>query len=133
MRYITGCELLKDEFGVNYLKMSLEITKGLKRTIDTIVSQINEQEFFTQIGAESLSIAHLIKHLTGNIKSRWTNFFTEDGEKPWRNRDYEFIIEEQDTMPILLDRWEAVWELFFNVIDGMTQDDLTVISDDNKL
>ena len=88
------------------------------------MGQINEQEFFTQIRSESLSIAHLIKHLSGNIKSRWTNFFTEDGEKPWRNRDYEFIIEEQDTRLILLDRWEEVLQLFFNVIDGMTMADL---------
>ena len=124
MQLITGCEFLSNEFGLNYLKISIQLTQGLKKTIDTIMSQLNEQEFFTQIGTESLSIAHLIKHLSGNIKSRWTNFFTEDGEKPWRNRDYEFMIEDQDTMPNLLDRWEAVWDLFFKVLDGMTKDDL---------
>ena len=108
-----------DEFGFNFLKISLQALNGLKKNMDKIVGQINEQEFFTQIGSESLSIAHLIKHLSGNFKSRWTNFYTEDGEKPWRNRDYEFIIKEQDTRPILLDRWEEGWQLFFNIIDGM--------------
>lgn len=98
--------------------------KRFKSSADNVVVQVNDVDFFTQLAPETLSIAHLIKHLTGNIKSRWTNFFTEDGEKSWRNRDQEFIIGRDETKDTLLKNWETAWQLFFRVLEPMTEADL---------
>jgi len=115
---------MQESHGSYFLKVSLDLFRRLKSSADTVVAQVNDKEFYTQIASETLSIAHLIKHLTGNIKSRWTNFFTEDGEKSWRNRDQEFIIGADETKETLLKNWETAWELFFGVLGPMTEEDL---------
>jgi uncharacterized damage-inducible protein DinB len=117
---------MQENYGSNFLKFSLEMSKRLKSSVDTAVAQVDDEEFFTQIAPKTLSIAHLMKHMSGNIKSRWTNFFTEDGEKPWRHRDREFIIEDE-TKEAILKNWKMAWDLFFSVLEPMKEADLARI------
>jgi Protein of unknown function (DUF1572) len=86
-------------------------------------AQLKDEQFFWQFNEESNSIATIIKHLGGNMLSRWTDFLTSDGEKEWRNRDAEF---ENDitTRQELLEKWNAGWACLFDALNSLTQDDL---------
>jgi len=95
--------------------------KGL---IENSIHQINEKQFFHQINEESNSIAILVKHLSGNLISRWSKFLTSDGEKPDRNRETEFIIAESDTKENLMNRLEFAWQVVFETFESLTADAL---------
>lgn len=85
--------------------------------------QISEEKLFHQVNQESNSIAMIVKHMNGNMLSRWTDFMTSDGEKEWRNRDGEF----EDTIKTkeeLLAKWEEGWSCLFNAINPLTAEDL---------
>jgi len=89
-------------------------------------SQLADDKLFWQYNEESNSIAIIVKHLWGNMLSRWTNFLTTDGEKEWRNRDAEFendITSRQE----LLDKWTEGWNCLFEAIDSLTTEDLEKI------
>lgn len=75
-------------------------------------------------GEFSNSIAAVIKHVGGNLASRWTDFLTTDGDKPWRDRDGEFLITEADTRSHLLATWEAGWSALFQTLTGLREEDL---------
>jgi uncharacterized damage-inducible protein DinB len=83
-----------------------------------------DEDFFRKPGAFSNSIAAVIKHVAGNLASRWTDFLTTDGDKPWRDRDAEFIITEADTRAHLLAAWEAGWDTLFRTLAGLREEDL---------
>ena len=86
-------------------------------------AQIPNDKLFWQYNQESNSIATIVKHLSGNMLSRWTNFLTSDGEKEWRNRDAEFdndILTRQE----LLGKWNSGWDCLFNTLAVLTPDDL---------
>ncbi|HLX91082.1 MAG TPA: DUF1572 family protein, partial [Puia sp.] len=83
-----------------------------KQLAEKTFEQISDAEFHYCPSEESNSIAVLIQHISGNMISRWTNFLTEDGEKPWRERDKEFETE-QHTKTYLLQGWEKGWECMF--------------------
>ena len=84
-------------------------------------AQLTDEALFWQYNEESNSIATIIKHISGNMLSRWTDFLTTDGEKPWRNRDSEF---EHDikTRPELMDLWNAGWLCLFNALGSIKDD-----------
>jgi hypothetical protein len=86
-------------------------------------SQLQEKDLFWQFNSDSNSIAAIVKHLWGNMLSRWTDFLTSDGEKTWRNRDAEF---ENDikTRQELLDKWNEGWACLFKAINALSTDDL---------
>jgi hypothetical protein len=86
--------------------------------------QVDDQGFFTKPGEHSNSIAIIIKHLAGNLISRWTDFLTSDGDKPWRDRDGEFIIGPEDTRPHLLAAWEKAWTVLFQSLANLQEADL---------
>lgn len=93
---------------------------------DKTFEQLTEEQLFWQYNAESNSIAMIVKHLWGNMLSRWTDFLTTDGEKEWRNRDAEFendITSRQE----LLDKWNEGWQCLLNAIDPLTDADLEKI------
>ena len=69
--------------------------------------QVEDENFFTKLGEHSNSIAIIIKHVAGNLASRWTDLLTTDGDKPWRDRDAEFIIGPEDTRQNLITAWEG--------------------------
>src|SRR5262249_7706685 len=75
--------------------------------------QVADEDFFKKPGEHSNSIAVIVKHVAGNLASRWTDFLTTDGDKPWRDRDAEFIIGPEDTRTSLLAAWERGWSALF--------------------
>lgn len=90
---------------------------------DKSLAQLSEEQIFWQYNDESNSIAIIIKHIAGNMLSRWTNFLTEDGEKSWRNRDSEF---ENDfkTKEEVLEYWEKGWRCLFEALNQITDENI---------
>lgn len=86
-------------------------------------SQVTGDELFWQPNQESNSIAMLVKHLHGNMMSRWTSFMTMDGEKEWRNRDQEFE-NDLGSKSNVLTKWTEGWNCLFEALDGLKADDL---------
>jgi hypothetical protein len=84
----------------------------------------SDEEFFHKPGERSTSVAIIVKHLAGNLKSRWTDFLTTDGEKPWRDRDAEFVIGPDDTRGRLLAAWEEGWATLFRTLAELREEDL---------
>lgn len=95
--------------------------KGL---VDRAVAQLDDQEFFQRPGAQVNPVALIVKHLAGNLASRWTDFLTTDGEKPSRDRDGEFLLTDQDTRANLTEAWERGWRILFDTLDGLRDADL---------
>jgi hypothetical protein len=88
------------------------------------MEQAPDAALFTSLDEESNSIAIIVKHVAGNLRSRWTDFLTSDGEKPNRNRDSEFEAPPK-TRAELLAMWEASWKILFDSLAGVTEADLT--------
>ena len=86
-------------------------------------AQLTDDQLFWQFNGESNSVSTIVKHLHGNMLSRWTNFLTSDGEKEWRNREAEFD-NDISTRQEMMDKWNAGWESLFDTLDHLTQDDL---------
>lgn len=100
------------------IKKQFEYYKSLgEKTFD----QLEETDFFWQFNEESNSIAIIVNHLWGNMKSRWTDFLVSDGEKEWRNRDQEFepVIQSKKE---LLSKWNEGWECLFIALDSITDE-----------
>jgi len=91
---------------------------------DRAVNQVDDTQFFQNLGEDANSIAIVIKHLAGNLRSRWTDFLTSDGEKANRNRDEEFAIRDADTRDRLMQDWEAGWTLVLETLNRLTDDRL---------
>lgn len=102
------------------IKKRFEIYKDLA---DKTFAQVSDEQLFWQYNAESNSIAIIVKHLWGNMLSRWTDFLTADGEKEWRQRDAEFE-NDIDNREHLLAKWEEGWSCLFNAINPLTEKDL---------
>jgi uncharacterized protein DUF1572 len=107
-----------------YLNDAIEQFQKLKVLADRAIAQVSKDDFFAVLDEESNSIAMIIKHLAGNMRSRWTDFLTRDGEKPDRNRDWEFIIGMQETRESMLEQWEVGWRLLFEAITPLSALDL---------
>jgi len=90
---------------------------------DKSFEQLSNEQIFWQFNEESNSIAVIVKHIAGNMLSRWTNFLTEDGEKAWRNRDEEFI-NTFKTKQEVLTYWEKGWECLFNALRQISDENL---------
>ncbi len=97
--------------------------RGHKRLADDSIAQLSDQQFFAQPDPESNSVAIIVKHMAGNLRSRFTDFLTTDGEKPDRNRDQEFLMTS-DTRDQLLQWWEQNWQLLFDTINSLQPGDL---------
>jgi hypothetical protein len=85
---------------------------------------LDDQEFFRRPAEHVNPVALIVKHLAGNLASRWTDFLTSDGEKANRNRDGEFLLSEHDTRANLLADWERGWQVLFDTLDSLTESDL---------
>lgn len=106
-----------------YLNSAIKQFEYYKMLGDKTIAQLNDEQLFWKINAESNSIAVIVKHLWGNMLSRWTNFLEEDGEKEWRNRDAEFE-DDIATREELLQKWEEGWSCLFNTLSRLTDADL---------
>lgn len=97
-----------------------------KTIADKAIAQLEAEQLFISSNEDTNSIAVIIKHMAGNMLSRWTDFLTTDGEKEWRNRDAEFE-NEITSKKELLELWEKGWKCFFDAINSLKPEDLTQI------
>ena len=97
--------------------------RDLKRLAERAIAQLSDDQLFTAIDEEANSIAALMKHVGGNLRSRFTDFLTSDGEKPDRHRDTEFDVTD-DTKATIVKRWEEGWRRLFGSIESLADDDL---------
>ncbi|HST54254.1 MAG TPA: DUF1572 family protein [Pyrinomonadaceae bacterium] len=114
---------MADSLAEHYLENVVAEFRGLKRLADKAIAQLSDEEFFRAIDAESNSVALIMKHLAGNMRSRWTDFLTSDGEKPDRRRDSEFMVEGEDRRAIE-EKWERGWQLVFDALKPLKGEDL---------
>ena len=114
---------MTDSLAEHYLENVVGEFRGLKRLADRAAAQVSDEEFFRVIDPESNSLALIMKHMAGNMRSRWTDFLTTDGEKPDRRRDSEFLIEGEDRR-IITEKWEAGWRTLFDALAPLKAEDL---------
>jgi hypothetical protein len=108
----------------NYLDDSRKAMRAYKKLAEKALDQLKDEEYFVKLDEESNSIAVVMKHMAGNMFSRWTDFLTTDGEKPDRNRDYEFVIESNTTTDDVRQYWERGWQCVFAALDPLQIEDL---------
>jgi Protein of unknown function (DUF1572) len=111
------------EFSTSYVNDSIAIFRQYKRVTDRALEQIPDGQLYATLDAESNSIAIIMKHIAGNMRSRWTDFLTSDGEKPNRDRDTEFETPPA-TRAELLAMWEEGWRLMFGALEPLGDADL---------
>jgi hypothetical protein len=107
----------------NFLDESIDAFRNYKNLAEKAMNQVSDEEFFKTMDGEANSIATIVKHIGGNLRSRWTDFLTTDGEKPDRNRDAEFVIET-DTRESLTEFWDNGWNALFETLQSLSIDDL---------
>ena len=106
-----------------FLQSSIKKFKAQKTLGEKTFVQLDDKDFLSKPSKESNSIAVIVQHMCGNMLSRWTNFLTEDGEKPWRERDKEFedILETKDT---IINAWNKGWACVLDTLQNLKADDL---------
>src|SRR5437016_5707765 len=112
------------EIAEHYLEEARRQLRGHKRMGEGAMAQLKDQEFFLTLDPESNSVAILVKHLTGNMRSRFTDFLTSDGEKPNRFRDQEFELTSATTRDDVMKWWEEGWLRVFTAIEGLKPEDV---------
>ena len=111
------------EFTTSYLRDSLTMFRYYKKLADRAMEQVRDEDLFAVLDAESNSIAVIAKHMAGNMRSRWTDFLTTDGEKPTRDRDGEFV-DPPATRDELNEIWEGAWSCLFAALEPLADADL---------
>ena len=107
----------------SFLTSTIKQFEYCKNLGDKTFDQLNFNELEKEFGVDANSISIIVKHIVGNMLSRWTNFLSEDGEKSWRNRDQEFIASYTSKEEILLN-WEKGWQCLFDAIKPLNVEDL---------
>ena len=107
-----------------YLAGAAHEFRRLKKLADDALAQVSDADFLRRPDAASNSVALIVKHVAGNLRSRWTDFLTTDGEKPDRHREQEFEIAGEDTREALRNRWEQGWTRVFETMESLTPADL---------
>jgi uncharacterized damage-inducible protein DinB len=110
-------------FTVSYLADSLSLFRYYKKLAEGAMEQVSDAELLAVLDPEMNSIAQVVKHMAGNMLSRWTDFLTSDGEKPDRKRDSEFI-DPPASREALLAVWERGWQAVFSALEPLTEADL---------
>jgi uncharacterized damage-inducible protein DinB len=111
------------QFTASYLQDSLDLFRYYKKLGERAMAQCPDEALFESLDAESNSIAIIVKHIAGNMRSRWTDFLTTDGEKPDRNRDTEFE-DAPKTRAELMELWERGWKCVFDALAPLGDEDL---------
>src|ERR1700723_1011958 len=117
-------DLATTDLAAHYLDEARRQFRGNKRLAEAAIAQLTDEELFIALDPESNSIAILIKHLAGNMRSRFTDFLTTDGEKPDRNRDQEFEITPATTRAEVMRWWEEGWTRVFAAIEALKPEDI---------
>lgn len=101
--------------------------RSQKEMADKALAHCDERAFFASLRADgdehTNSIAILVKHIGGNLRSRWTDFLTSDGEKPDRQREREFVEEQADSREAIMQRWEAGWQVALTTLEALSEQD----------
>jgi hypothetical protein len=108
----------------NFHSDAVQSFRNYKKLAERAMDQVSDEEFFATIDDEANSIAVVVKHIAGNLVSRWSDFLTTDGEKPTRDRDAEFEIRE-DSRAALMEYWEMGWKTLFDNIEPLTVEDFS--------
>ena len=111
------------KFTTSYVEDSLAIFRQYKALAERAMQQVRDEELFSTLDDEANSIAIIVKHMAGNMRSRWTDFLTSDGEKPDRNRDSEFA-DPAGTRAALMEQWEVGWAALFGALEPLVDADL---------
>lgn len=111
------------KFTQSYLEDSLALFRYYKKLADGAMEQMSDQDLFALLDDEANSIAIIVKHMAGNMRSRWTDFLTTDGEKPNRERDTEFV-DPPTTRAELMALWESGWACLFGALEPLTDADM---------
>jgi hypothetical protein len=111
------------KFTTSYIEDALAVFRQYKLLGERAMAQVSDAQLFASLDEESNSIAIIVKHVTGNMRSRWTDFLTTDGEKPNRNRDSEFV-DPPATREAIMREWEDGWARVFAAIEPLTDADL---------
>jgi hypothetical protein len=113
-----------DDLATHYLEEVRRQFRGHKRMGEAAMAQMRDEDFFVTLDPESNSIAILVKHLAGNMRSRFTDFLSSDGEKPGRFRDQEFEITPSTTRADVMKWWEDGWAIVLNAIESLKPEDV---------
>jgi Protein of unknown function (DUF1572) len=108
----------------NFLHSCLFELRKMKQRSDRALDQVAPEELFRKPDPDSNSMAEVMKHVAGNLRSRWTNFLNADGEKADRDRDSEFIAEETDTPESLRRNWDSGWNCLFDSLGNLTPQEM---------
>jgi hypothetical protein len=112
-----------NELGQHYLANAISEFRLLKKQGERAMQQLSDEQFFVALDAESNSVAVIAKHLAGNMRSRWTDFLTGDGEKPDRFRDQEFLLDVDTSRQQVMEWWDEGWQLVFNALEPLQPED----------
>lgn len=116
-----------DTLGAAVLEDTLATFRKQKELAERAIAQVSDDDFFRTIDAESNSIAIIVKHVGGNLRSRWTDFLTSDGEKPTRDRDGEFVVTIDTSRIAIMSVWDAGWIALFDAFAKLRPSDLMAI------
>jgi hypothetical protein len=111
------------QFTTAYIEDAIAVFRYYKKLAERAMEQVRDEQLFATLDQEANSIALVVKHMVGNMRSRWTDFLTTDGEKPSRNRDGEFV-DPPATREALLTEWEDGWRCLFGAIEPLSDADL---------
>ncbi len=120
-----GVESVMADIGAMYLEEAFRSLRGHKRLAESAMAQLSDEQFFAVPSEESNSVAVIVKHMAGNMRSRFTDFLTTDGEKADRHRDQEFVVEAANNRVELMRIWERNWQLVLDTVKSLGPDDLT--------
>jgi len=111
------------KLSTSYLEDSIALFRFYKKMAEGAIEQVTDDQLFATLDEEMNPIAIIVKHMAGNMRSRWTNFLTSDGEKPDRNRDTEFV-EPPSTRADLMQSWNNAWKTLFEALTPLSDADL---------
>jgi uncharacterized damage-inducible protein DinB len=111
------------QFSTSYVHDSLAVFRYYKHLAERAIEQVTDDQLTATLDSEMNSISTVVKHMAGNMRSRWTDFLTSDGEKPDRNRDSEFV-DPPCSRESLMALWEEGWSHVFSAMEGLSEEDL---------
>ena len=116
---------MNEPLAQHYLTDARSSFRAYKKLAEKALDQLQDEEYFATLDEESNCIAVMMKHLAGNMLSRWTDFLTTDGEKPERDRDMEFVIGPQTSKSEVMNHWEKGWQRTFETLEALQPEDLS--------
>jgi hypothetical protein len=113
------------DLAAHYLEEAFRQMRGQKHLAEGAIAQLSDEELFRVVDPESNSVATIMKHMAGNMRSRFTDFLTTDGEKPTRHRDQEFIIDANTIRDDVMRNWEEGWNIVLSTVKSLKPEDVT--------